>query len=396
MLGGADQRCLLGGSPAFTRTSTARSTTLQIWERKNKTRRRAFTSHPNARTGEDTKQSRWGVYESNEVAWKDYICDSFHPEKVSASLGYTWLTHWRLVEEDRLCRKSIVESVRRRKNERNKEMFEYIYGAKARETGIQSGNTCPQLEGENIESCIVHGRLGISMAGSSTLDMDLDELAWIASHPDPQEINSSADSTSSMVAADLDNFDKTKIHSGEISDNLSDSLARPISIQVGGNVAMVRPLWISVHTKTDEDTALLFESVVPLRPEVVEKLSSDLTPFCSIVGCKFQDMADLQYGSWSNYFIGVVGDVGTEEIDILWPNQILHRDRVLYNMRNGLDIARFLADPTRRDVDLHLANLQRLARERRYHPAWCWHMLRARWGEQQLRRLGIEPSSIFS
>jgi hypothetical protein len=387
MLTGADKRGFPAGAAASTRGSTTRSQILQFlkW---NNARRQSLTTRSHARTREYTTEPRYGGLECREAAWKEYIYDSFHPEKVSASLGYTWLTHWRLVEEDRLSRLSIVESVRRRQNERNKEMVKYVYGSGSQATGMHPQDKCPPLEGDNnFEPCIIHGRLGISMAGSSNLDVDLDELSWLASHPNPQEINLSADNTPSMLAA------VAAVDSD--ADELLDSLTRPIAIEMGGNFAMVRPLWISVHNKADENVALLFESMVPLSPEVIENISSDLTPFCSISGFKFSEMADLQYSSWSNYFVGVVGEVGTEEVDILWPNQILHRDRVLYNMRNGLDIARFLADPTRKDVDLHLANLQRLARERRYHPTWCWHMLRARWGEKQLRRLGMEPSSCL-
>lgn len=400
MLTGADKRGFPAGSAASTGGSTTRSQILHFlkW---NVARRQSFTTRSHARIREHTAEPRYGGLECREAAWKEYIYDSFHPEKVSASLGYTWLTHWRLVEEDRLSRLSIVESVRRRQNERNKEMVEYVYGPRSRATSMHPHDKCPPLEGDNnFEPCIINGRLGISMAGSSNLDVDMDELSWLASHPNPQDLNLSADDTPSRLAgvaavdSDADTFDTAQGNS-TVADELSDSLTRPVAIQMGGNVAMVRPLWISVHNKADENVALLFESMVPLSPEVIENLSSDLTPFCSISGFKFSEMADVQYSSWSNYFVGVVGEVGTEEVDILWPNQILHRDRVLYNMRNGLDIARFLADSTRKDVDLHLANLQRLARERRYHPAWCWHMLRARWGESQLRRLGVEPSSCL-
>lgn len=73
------------------------------------------------------------------------------------------------------------------------------------------------------------------------------------------------------------------------------------------------------------------------------------------------------------------------------PRQVLHRDRVLFNVRNGWDVARFLADPRREDVEAHRDNLARLAAERGYRRGWCGHMLRLRWGGATLRALGVEP-----
>lgn len=69
---------------------------------------------------------------------------------------------------------------------------------------------------------------------------------------------------------------------------------------------------------------------------------------------------------------------------------MLHRDRVLFNVRNGWDVAKFLAQPSKQDVEEHRDNLQRLAAERGYRKGWAWHMLKLRWGAQELRRLGVE------
>lgn len=38
--------------------------------------------------------------------------------------------------------------------------------------------------------------------------------------------------------------------------------------------------------------------------------------------------------------------------------QVLHSERSLYNARGGWDLARFLADPEKEDVEEHLANLR--------------------------------------
>lgn len=69
---------------------------------------------------------------------------------------------------------------------------------------------------------------------------------------------------------------------------------------------------------------------------------------------------------------------------------MLHRDRVLFNVRNAADVARFLADPVQEDVEAHRDNLLRLAAERGYRRGWAWHMLRLRWGEAALARFGVD------
>lgn len=38
--------------------------------------------------------------------------------------------------------------------------------------------------------------------------------------------------------------------------------------------------------------------------------------------------------------------------------QLIHGDRTMYNARDGSDLARFLADPVREDIDSHLQNLR--------------------------------------
>jgi len=40
------------------------------------------------------------------------------------------------------------------------------------------------------------------------------------------------------------------------------------------------------------------------------------------------------------------------------PMQVIHERRTLFNCRNAWDIAKFLADATPEDVDLHLFNLR--------------------------------------
>lgn len=62
----------------------------------------------------------------------------------------------------------------------------------------------------------------------------------------------------------------------------------------------------------------------------------------------------------------------------------------MWNVRDALDVARFLALPERADMEAHAARLRRIAEERGRRKGWCWHMLRQRWGEAALQEHGIQ------
>lgn len=74
--------------------------------------------------------------------------------------------------------------------------------------------------------------------------------------------------------------------------------------------------------------------------------------------------------------------------------QVLHRDRILFNVRSGADIATFLSSPTLEDVLAHSDNLRRIALERRYQLGWCWQMLKLRWGGAVLSDLKLQKSDF--
>jgi hypothetical protein len=164
-------------------------------------------------------------------------------------------------------------------------------------------------------------------------------------------------------------------------------------VLLGGQELKISPLWISVHVDEKTRKSAIFESVVPIEQQVVDKLDSQLTPFYESWDLMFEEQAEFVSGPWRNYFVGIVGEVSVLEDGNLWPNQILHKDRCLYNVRNASDLVKFLADPTKEDVETHLENLQRLAQERNYKRGWCWHMLKTRWGEQALAKYGISDIS---
>ena len=208
---------------------------------------------------------------------------------------------------------------------------------------------------------------------------NMDELTWLASHPSEETGHDYLSLGPPIPAA----------HHRTSSSTTETTLTLPgaVQLQIGTEQVTVRPLWISIYQEESSGVAKLFESVVPLQPEIVDKVTVDLTPLCSVSGLSFGELADLQHGAWMNYFVGLVGDVAVDEDDILWPNQILHRDRVLYNVRDAGDVARFLSDPRKEDVEAHALNLKRLATERGYRRGWCWYMLRSRWGLGVLKQL---------
>ncbi|KAI7842535.1 hypothetical protein COHA_003772 [Chlorella ohadii] len=251
---------------------------------------------------------------------------------------------------------------------------------------------------------------------------ELDELTWLASHPPDSEAahtssSSSGDGSSSgggdagmhlwaaagqpphaaQHAQQAQAAQQAQRHPGHIV-GLAGSAAEgrspaglqgPLQLRVGSDLLSVRPLWIAIYQPEEGGPAKLFESVSPLLPDLVGRLSADIAPFCSVSGLKFGP-ADAAAGPWRNFFVGLVGAVAADEDDILWPNQVLHRDRVLFNVRNGWDVAKFLSEPQKEDVEEHRDNLLRLAAERGYRRGWCWHMLRLRWGEATLRGMGLE------
>jgi hypothetical protein len=254
-------------------------------------------------------------------------------------------------------------------------------------------------------------------------DGEIDDLTWLASHPEAEatefSLNFENEATTAATGTitsgsssggngmrsttwplpttkndSTTNKNEYPTQSQDEADSAAAAAVLPgaVQLQLGGDVATVRPLWISIYLEESTGTAKLFESVVPLQSEILDKMSNDLTPFCSVSGLEFGALADLRYGPWLNYFVGLVGEVAVEEADILWPNQVLHRDRVLYNVRGAGDVAKFLADPRKEDVEAHAENLNRLAEERGYRRGWVWYMLRSRWGQGVLKSIGMDPA----
>lgn len=288
---------------------------------------------------------------------------------------YSWIDYWNKVEDNRQFRQQVFLSTRGRQVQRRQYMRD-MFGSNNGETQADEGDS------SDLEDVIINGRLAIQPEklhddkfNLPPIEDDIDELEWLASHPEENEGISTESPSSSW------------------SQLIQSSLPQPVELRIGSSLVPVRPLWIAVFQSEGSSSARLFESVVPLQEEVMKKMSLDLTPFATTSGLQFDSFADVVDGSWRNFFIGLIGDVAVEEHEILWPNQILHKDRVLYNVRNAEDIARFLADPKKEEVESHLENLTRLAAERKYRKGWCWHMLRARWGEQTLQNFGIKTNT---
>ena len=395
------------------------------------------------------------------------------PERTTESLGYTWLTHWQLIEEDRQFRRIFLKTTRKRQLDRQQQLLDLIEST----NGTALNSTTISTSGSDIDDTeirIVHGRLSIvpssqideidddttssdplvdkrdsfqspmdtpssslfpkgnggTIYSSTTMNKGVDEdlyedseavddLTWLASHPEAEAADLSLEYTSSDLSNST-NYDSTTTQINDTSNNnrsnplnvalnknnkstavreppyssigndVASVLPGAVQLRLGNEVAIVRPLWISVRIDESSSIAALYESVVPLDAQVVAHMTTELTPFCSVTGLNFGALADLRYGPWVNYFIGLVGDVAPDEADILWPNQVLHRDRVMYNVRDAGDMARFLADPKKEDVEEHAENLQRLAQERGYKKGWCWRMLVSRWGKRVLKNFEID------
>ena len=261
-------------------------------------------------------------------------------EQFERTFGYTWLTHLKLLEEDSIFRQQLSEMKFSRRLRRTNYMRQIVEGARGLNTRVGS-------QGEDSQEF-------------------LDDLEWLSAQDevmDGQRITKHGDGIRAILA---------------------------------GQELKISPLWISILVDDNMTTAKIFESVVPIEEAVIDKLDNELDPFYESENLKFDSMAEFVSGPWRNYFIGVVGEVSVEEDGNLWPNQVLHKDRCLYNVRNASDLVKFLADPTEEDIKSHLNNLERLAQERNYKRGWCWYMLKSRWGEQALAKFGITDNLVMA
>eukprot|EP00884_Botryococcus_braunii_P005634 jgi/Botrbrau1/15071/Bobra.0286s0004.2 len=161
-------------------------------------------------------------------------------------------------------------------------------------------------------------------------------------------------------------------------------------IYLGGRLGWMNmvTLWISIHQTNEFERARIYQSTSPMNDDFFTALSSPLEPFASADSMTFNNW-DERNGPWRNFLVGVVGSMSAMEEDILWPNQVIHGDRTMHNLRGPQDLARFLADPTKADIEAHLINLRVLQEERRYREGWCHLMLKSRWGAKALRDFNI-------
>jgi len=304
---------------------------------------------------------------------------------ISSTLSLSWLTHWERKEEQRQFRREVFASTRGRQVQRQQWLLDAVSGSS---------------DEEDAETLIVNGRFSVVAPiqqdaaspspptprppeSASSSGEEMDDLTWLASHPEALAQQPESNGTQEGAPDGAEAWAQRAAQEG--------AAAGAVQLRVGSEHVAVRPLWIAVHQPDGSATARLFESVVPLQDDVVAELTVALEPMCTTSGLQFGVLADARAaGGWANFFVGLVGDVAADEEDILWPNQVLHGDRVLYNVRSAADVARFLADPQLEDVRAHLDNLQRLAEERKYRQGWAGHMLRARWGAAALRRLGVK------
>lgn len=266
--------------------------------------------------------------------------DGMDIQQFEKTFGYTWLTHLKLLEEDSAFRQQILEMK--------------FYRRLQRRSHIMPNPEKPLKRVKPLE---------FGEVSDSSSDI-LEELEWISDQNDVAE------------------------------DQTIKSTKDGVKVFLSGQEFNISPLWISVLVDENTMVAKLFESIVPIEERLLEKLETPISPFYETEGLAFNTMAEYTSGPWRNFFVGLVGEVSAEEDGNLWPNQVLHKDRSLYNVRNASDLAKFLADPNKEDIESHLGNLERVAVERNYKKGWCWHMLKTRWGQKTLENFGMTINSI--
>eukprot|EP00887_Chlorella_sp_A99_P004435 scaffold30.g4435.t1 len=337
-------------------------------------------------------------------------------EAMSADLGGSWLSHWRAVEAAASARAALQAATRGRQRWRQLVVASLVGqqsqhlgsgpqgswdeegdggAALALACGAEVAAADPTAARPPPPGARLHLKLPPAAEELPPLSAQpgaaLDDLSWLASHPPGAAAVADAPPPEAAHEAAVGAAAAGQMRAWAAHHQPAHDLVAPVELRVGWERVSVRPLWICVLQQEGSATAKLFESVAPLRPALVDRLRLDLAPFAAVSGLAFGQLADDAEGPWSSYFVGLVGEVAVVEDEILWPNQVLHRDRVLYNLRSAWDVAKFLADPQLDDVLEHRANLERLAEERGYRRGWCWHMLRSRWGEAALAQLGVQP-----
>lgn len=151
------------------------------------------------------------------------------------------------------------------------------------------------------------------------------------------------------------------------------------TLEERGERVEVQPVWVLVHQEHPGGHARLYETVHTVYPELLQHITTAVEPFCHAEGMTFSN-PKFSHGPWKGYLVGAVGEVAASEDDALWPNRIFCDKRVMHNVRNGWDIAKFLAQPTMADMAGHHANLKLIQEDRHYQPRWVWRMLSSRWG----------------
>ena len=105
--------------------------------------------------------------------------------------------------------------------------------------------------------------------------------------------------------------------------------------------------WPWVHDQTIIASACLpgpshlLRDFVPCAARLFSKVTNSVRSDCTLLAEQVRGDSD---------------NVGRTQCDV--HEQVIHGVRTMYNVRNGWDIARFLGDPLREDVEGHLANLQ--------------------------------------
>ncbi|GMH43059.1 hypothetical protein BSKO_10981 [Bryopsis sp. KO-2023] len=204
-----------------------------------------------------------------------------------------------------------------------------------------------------------------------------------------------------LVAEDVEAVSKyRKVSMGDMSLEVVESLTehwsqnkRTVVLAQEAGLAdsdPIRPMWVGIYQEPSENTAALYATVFPIVDESLSNFVLQGIPQTTLQGCTFDSTCDSKFGKWRNFFVGVKGSVCGLEEHVFWPNWLYHNSRCMMNFRGWNDLGEFLADPTEERIVSHLENTKRFQEDRGYHEGWAYYRMRDRWGQECLKRYGID------
>lgn len=197
-----------------------------------------------------------------------------------SSLPYTWLSHWRQQEERRAARRALIDGTRGRQQQRLRQLATLLAGGDGA-GAAPAARPDPHLQRACEEAPAAGPLAGGNQDGDGgSLDLpplqqmrEMDELAWLASHPGEgdAELAGSGSGVWSHEPPPQQQLPQQQQRRGQRSSQppqphapthshilglesgaagggaATAALQGPVSLRVGQDVLSVRPLWISVY-----------------------------------------------------------------------------------------------------------------------------------------------------